>query len=318
MILITGSAGYIGSEICKLLEEKKIKYIGVDSLKYTYVSNIFNKKNFIKCCISNKKKINKILKKYKITTILHSAAYAYVNDAKNNKKKYERNNIINTRVFIETVINNNIKNFIFLSSSNVYSDSKKSFEENDKKKPKNFYGKTKLIIEKFLLDNKEDFNNLIVLRLFNIIGLTKKFKPKNFGNFKFQRFLFKAFYRIKKKLPLEVNFIKKKNNKLTFPCRDFVDIKDLSRLILSIINRFKKNNSCNIYNVGSGKSFSINKILELLKINNKKIIIKYNKLSSDEYISTKSIIKKIQVDYKWKPKISINSSINSYIDNIII
>ena len=270
MILITGSAGYIGSEICKLLEEKKIKYIGVDSLKYTYVSNIFNKKNFIKCCISNKKKINKILKKYKITTILHSAAYAYVNDAKNNKKKYERNNIINTRVFIETVINNNIKNFIFLSSSNVYSDSKKSFEENDKKKPKNFYGKTKLIIEKFLLDNKEDFNNLIVLRLFNIIGLTKKFKPKNFGNFKFQRFLFKAFYRIKKKLPLEVNFIKKKNNKLTFPCRDFVDIKDLSRLILSIINRFKKNNSCNIYNVGSGKSFSINKILELLKINNKK------------------------------------------------
>ena len=216
------------------------------------------------------------------------------------------------------MINNNIKNFIFLSSSNVYSDSKKSFEENDKKKPKNFYGKTKLIIEKFLLDNKEDFNNLIVLRLFNIIGLTKKFKPKNFGNFKFQRFLFKAFYRIKKKLPLEVNFIKKKNNKLTFPCRDFVDIKDLSRLILSIINRFKKNNSRNIYNVGSGKSFSINKILELLKINNKKIIIKYNKLSSDEYISTKSIIKKIQVDYKWKPKISINSSINSYIDNIII
>lgn len=318
MILITGSAGYIGSEICKLLEEKKIKYIGVDSLKYTYVSNIFNKKNFIKCCISNKKKINKILKKYKITTILHSAAYAYVNDAKNNKKKYERNNIINTRAFIETVINNNIKNFIFLSSSNVYSDSKKSFEENDKKKPKNFYGKTKLIIEKFLLDNKKDFNNLIVLRLFNIIGLTKKFKPKNFGNFKFQRFLFKAFYRIKKKLPLEINFIKKKNNRLTFPCRDFVDIKDLSRLILSIINRFKKNNSCNIYNVGSGKSFSINKILELLKINNKKIIIKYNKLSSDEYISTKSIIKKIQVDYKWKPKISINSSINSYIDNIII
>ena len=59
MILITGSAGYIGSEICKLLEEKKIKYIGVDSLKYTYVSNIFNKKNFIKFCISNKKKLIK-------------------------------------------------------------------------------------------------------------------------------------------------------------------------------------------------------------------------------------------------------------------
>ena len=58
--------------------------------------------------------------------------------------------------------------------------------------------KQKINIEKFLLKNKKNFNNLVILRLFNIIGLTKNFKPKNFQNFKNQRLLFKLFRSIKK------------------------------------------------------------------------------------------------------------------------
>ena len=71
------------------------------------------------------------------------------------------------------------------------------FTEKSKTKPKNFYGKTKLNIESFII--KKNFNNLVILRLFNIIGMTKKFKPKNFGNFKYQRLLFKMIYNYKKK-----------------------------------------------------------------------------------------------------------------------
>ena len=65
MILITGSAGYIGSQLCKEFEKLKIKYIGVDCLKYSYENNIHNKKNFLKCCISNKVKITSIIKQKK-------------------------------------------------------------------------------------------------------------------------------------------------------------------------------------------------------------------------------------------------------------
>ena len=52
--------------------------------------------------------------------------------------------------------------------------------KNHSTNPKNFYGKTKLKIEKFLLQHKKSFDNLIILRLFNIIGLTKNFKVKEF------------------------------------------------------------------------------------------------------------------------------------------
>ena len=48
MILITGSAGYIGSQICKEFEKLKIKYIGIDCLKYSYENNIYNKKKIFK------------------------------------------------------------------------------------------------------------------------------------------------------------------------------------------------------------------------------------------------------------------------------
>ena len=91
MILITGSAGYIGSQICKEFEKLKIKYIGIDCLQYSYENNIHNKKNFFKCCISNKVKITSIIKQKKIKTIIHAAAYAYVNDAEKNKKLLRKN-----------------------------------------------------------------------------------------------------------------------------------------------------------------------------------------------------------------------------------
>ena len=53
MILVTGSAGYIGSEICSNFERLKIKHIGIDNLKYSYKINVSNNRNFKKCCISN-------------------------------------------------------------------------------------------------------------------------------------------------------------------------------------------------------------------------------------------------------------------------
>ena len=318
MILITGSAGYIGSELCKFFEEKKINYIGIDNLKYSYRSNIYNTKNFIKSCISNEKKISKIIKKYKISTIIHAAAFAYVNDAEENKTKYKINNVTKTKKFIKITINNGIKNFIFLSSSNVYSENVRLFDEGSKTSPKNFYGKNKLTIEKFLLNKKNKYTNLLILRLFNVIGLTKKFKPKNFGNYKHQRFLFKVFYNIKKKLPLEINYIKKIKRKMIFPSRDFVDIRDLCNLIFLIKKLFNSKNLYNIFNVGRGKSYSLDVILSMVVGKKNKLLINYNKISKKEYVFTKSIVGKAKKFYNWRPSISLKKSINSNIKNLII
>ena len=316
MILITGSAGYIGSQLCKVFEKLKIKYIGVDCLKYSYERNIHNKKKFFKCCISNKEKITSIIKQKKIQTIIHAAAYAYVNDAEKNKKKYKLNNVIKTKKFINTIVKLNVKNFIFLSSSNVYSENKKMNTENNKTNPKNYYGKTKLIIEKFLLNKKNTFNNLIILRLFNVVGLTKKFTPLNFGDLKHQRLLFKVFYKIKKKSNIQINYLHIKKNKMIFPTRDFIDIRDFLSLIIKINKSFLKKNVKKIYNVGGGISYQINNVIK--KINSKsKLMISYKKNSKIEYEHTKANIIKVKNDFNWSPKKNIKEALSSYYKNLV-
>ena len=65
---------------------------------------------------------------------------------RNNKNKYLKNNITDTKNLLISV-KNSIQNFIFLSSSNVYKDGKSLFKENDLTKPKNIYGQNKLEIE---------------------------------------------------------------------------------------------------------------------------------------------------------------------------
>ena len=236
MILVTGSAGYIGSQITEYFEKNNINYIGIDNFLYSIPANITSKKRFIKTDFKDSKKITKIIKKFNIDTIIHCAAASYVLEGEFKKKKYIKNNYKNTIIFINVCKKNFVKNFIFLSSSNVYSQSNMSYREDSKKKPKNIYGKTKLRIENYLLTRK--FESVIILRLFNIIGLIKKFYSPNKINRKYQRLITNLFNSTKKK-EITIRY-KKKGNKNIYPSRDFLDIRDFLIFIKKIIYLLKK------------------------------------------------------------------------------
>ena len=105
---------------------------------------------------------------------------------------------------------------------------------------------------------------------------------------------------------------------MIFPSRDFVDIRDLSNLIFLIKKSFDKKNLYATFNVGRGKSYSLDVILDFILGKKNKLLINYNKISQKEYMATRSIIKKAKKFYNWKPTISLKESINSYIKNLII
>ena len=112
MILITGCTGYVGSQIAYALYKNKKKFIGIDNLKCSYEKNLIFKKNFHKIDISDKK-VLKIIKNSNIKTVVHCAAYAYVNEGEHFKKRYLLNNVKNTKKFINICEKNHIDNFIF-------------------------------------------------------------------------------------------------------------------------------------------------------------------------------------------------------------
>jgi UDP-glucose 4-epimerase len=303
MILITGSTGYIGSHLSEFFEKKKIDYVGVDNLSYSYKTNVSNQRKHFFINISNIKAINKILNKYKPETVIHAAAFSYVVEAEKKKKKYFLNNVINTKKFINCCKKHKIKNFLFLSSSNVYKENNNNIglSELCLTKPKNFYGKNKLEIEKYLKTMK--FNNLIILRLFNIIGIfNNNFKIFEFKNVNYQRLIFKIIQNTKINKTTNINHVKNKN-KTIFPSRDFLSITRFCKIILKILNLVaKKDNLKKIINVGSGKSTSIQFVIKILK---KKLIttkLSYVKLSKKEFVNIKASIKRLVKITNFKQK----------------
>ncbi len=301
MILLTGSTGYIGSEIISIFEKKKIKYIALDNLSYSNKKNIINKKKFYKLDYSNNK-VSKLIKKFSVKSIVHCGAFSYVLDAEANKKKYYNNNVLKTKKFINTCKKQGVENFIFLSSSNVYKELNKNYYENDPAQPKNFYGKNKIEIEKFL--KKKKFNSLIILRLFNVIGLSKKFYIFRFLKNDYQRIFFKFFYGIKK---VSINYIKIEH-KMIFPKRDFIDVRDVSNVVILLLKKLKIKKINQTFNVASSKPKSL---LELLKKFSKVKEFKLKKMSKKELIETSGNNLKLKKFLNWKPKYDLKSSIKS-------
>ena len=310
MILVTGSNGYIGSHIASQLKKAKKDYIGIDNFSYSVKQK--NKK-IIDCDIGDIKKLSNILKDKNIETVIHTAAASYVNESEIKKKTYYNNNVIKTKKFIDLIVKKKIKNFIFFSTSNVYKKNNhlNPYRENDTKKPINEYGKNKLEIEKFLKPKK--FNNLIILRIFNIIGKSKDFKPYKFNNDAYQRLLFKLADSIKNKKKITLNIIKTKD-KIIYPSRDFLDIFDLTNLIMKILLKLKNSNIRAAFNVGNGKHICINQLInQFEKITKKKINYVQKILPKEEINFTLANILLIKKTFNWKPTITLRKSILSHL-----
>lgn len=316
MILITGSAGYIGSHLSYYFEKKGIKYIGTDNLAFSYKSNVnYNNKHYF-FDISDQNKIEKLIVKFKIKTVIHCAASSYVLEVEKNKKKSYLNNIVKTKKFIETCRKNKIENFIFLSSSNVYREKSKdiALSETSKKIPKNYYGKNKLEIENFL--KKKGFNKILILRLFNIIGLFNlNFKPYKFKKKNYQRLIFKLIQNKKKNKYTAINYFINERKK-NFPSRDFVDILDLARIIEKILKKINKTKKIyKIFNVASNKSTQIDEIINFFKKKYKnKLKLKYIKIPKKELFFTKGTNNKLNKFINFTPKKFIKNILNTYPD----
>ena len=126
------------------------------------------------------------------------------------------------------------------------------------------------------------------------------------------------FYNQKKNKPIQLNFVKRKS-KIIYPTRDFIDIRDLNKLIVKITKSFQTITKSGIYNVGSGKSISLEQVFRIFNKNvNSKTKIEFNEINKNEYINTKCSINKITKEYKWRPIINIETSINSYKNRLII
>jgi UDP-glucose 4-epimerase len=265
-ILVTGGAGYIGSHVVRDLGEQGYKPIVYDNLS-TGNKNFVLYGDFIKGDLKDTNLITKIIKKYKIKSVIHFAAYIVVEESVNRPIKYYNNNFFNSLNLIKSCIENGVENFVFSSSAAVYGIPEEfPVKENSQLNPVNPYGRSKMFTEILLEDISYIYKNFnyIALRYFNVAGADKKLRIGQ----KYENPTHLITLALKTALgeyeSLNI-FGTDYNTPDGTAIRDYIHIDDLSNAHILCLNYLKKERKSEVFNCGYGKGYSVLEVLNTTK-----------------------------------------------------
>lgn len=301
-ILVTGGAGYIGSKVSFDLLDKGHNVVIIDNLSNSYKKNVPKKSKFYKLDINEKKKIEKLIIKFKIEAVYHFAAHISVEESLKFPKKYFNNNYLKTKKFINLCTKNNIKHFIFSSTASVYGKNLKKVSENSKILPNNPYGISKMKVENYIKRNLSN-TNFCILRYFNVAGADKKLRTGQNSRNKATHLIKKLTEAIQNKKLFFNIYGNNYNTKDGTAVRDFIHIEDLSNIHIKILNYMKKNinKKITIFNCGYGDGFSVYEIIKIAKkIYNFNYKFSKRRKGDAPYVVANNL--KIKKELKWKEK----------------
>ena len=297
--LITGGAGFIGSHLAEKLVAMGHKVIVIDNFFIGKKKNLKKLKKNLKIINADVKNYNKIEKYFKnIDNVFHLAALADIVPSIENPQKYYDANVSGTMNVLEASKKYKIKRFLYSASSSCYGiPNKYPTKETSDIKPEYPYALTKWLGEELVMHYSNIYKlNATSLRFFNVYGpraRTSGTYGAVFGVFLAQKLA---------KLPFTVVGDGKQT-------RDFTYVDDVVEAIYKV--SVKNNLRGKVFNVGSGRTVSVNKIVSLLE--GKKIKIPKRPGEPDITFADISNIKK---KVNWKPKISIEKGIKKLLENI--
>jgi len=147
-ILVTGGAGFIGSEFIRQSVKKNYSLVVVDKLTYAgdlgRLESVANKITFYKTDICDRKKISTIFKNEAPDTVIHFAAETHVDRSIQNAAPFIKTNIEGTQNLIDLAREFKVTKFIHISTDEIYGESRSGyFKESDPLGAKNPYSSTK-------------------------------------------------------------------------------------------------------------------------------------------------------------------------------
>lgn len=267
-ILVTGGAGFIGTHTCVELLKMNYQVIIVDNLynaskkSIEVVERISGKPvTFYHADIRDKVAMDAIFKQEApIFGVIHFAGLKAVGESVKIPLAYYDNNVAGTVALCEVMAENNCKNIIFSSSATVYGDPHTvPIQEVFPLSATNPYGQTKLMLEQILSDLYVSDNtwNVVLLRYFNPIGAHESGDLGEDPNGIPNNLLPYVMQVAVGKLP-KVNVF---GGDYPTPdgtgVRDYIHVVDLAKGHVASLQKLEPNNGLSIYNLGTGKGYSV-------------------------------------------------------------
>jgi|TARA_B100000745_G_scaffold220732_1_gene147127 UDP-glucose 4-epimerase len=297
--VVTGGAGFIGSHtVDKLLRENYIVRV-IDNLVSGRESNLEKHKTDprLLCEWRDVCKLNKNNALFKgAKYVFHFAGIGDLIPSIENPEKYMMNNVQGTVKVLECSRENKIKKFVYAASSSCYGLAKIPTKENHPIKPEYPYALSKYLGEESTFHWKKIYDLPVnSIRIFNAYGTrvrTTGAYGAVFGVFLKQKLAGKPFTVVG-------------NGKQK---RDFVYVSDVANAFLLAA---KTKLVGKIWNLGSGKPQSVNKLIEILKGD-----VVYIPKRPGEPECTYADITKIKKDLAWKPKIKFKKGVELMLKEI--
>ncbi|MDD4381954.1 MAG: SDR family NAD(P)-dependent oxidoreductase [Candidatus Dojkabacteria bacterium] len=308
-ILITGTAGFIGFSLAKVLLNDGWEVVGIDNFNDYYDVKLKEDRNKIleenknfklyRLDISNLEELKKVFKENKFDKVCHLAAQAGVRYSIDNPYVYADANLVGFVNMINLVKDAGIKQFVYASSSSVYGDtSKVPFnEKEDVSKPISLYATTKKANELIAYTYHHLFGlKTIGLRFFTVYG---PWGRPDMAIFKFAQQMSKG-----EEIPV-YNYGKDMK-------RDFTYIDDIVDGIIKAIDCDYDNE---VFNLGKGDPDELGEMINIIE---KHMGMKAKKdllpMQKGDVLITYSDTYKAKKMLGYNPKITLNEGIEKFVE----
>ena len=325
-VLITGSAGFIGSALCLQLLERGDKIIGIDNhndyydpkIKELRLKRHLDHVNYthLRIDLSDRQAIEQVFSHYKPDQVVNLAAQAGVRYSIENPLAYINSNIVGFAYILEGCRNHKIKHLVYASSSSVYgANTQMPFSVHDNvDHPLSLYAASKKSNE-LMAHTYSNLYNLPTtgLRFFTVYG---PWGRPDMALFKFTK-------AILKEKPIDVfNYGKHR--------RDFTYIDDIVEGVIRVLDKPASPNSAwdgkkpdpgtskapwRLYNIGRNHPVELMDYISAIeKALGKKAKMNMQPLQPGDVPDTYANVDDLLKNFNYKPKTSVEEGVNNFVD----
>lgn len=264
-ILVVGGAGYIGSQMVKLLLAAGYHVVTFDNLSHGYRDAVLGG-DFVLGDLANRAELEGLFTRYTFAGVMHFASFIEVGESVRDPGKYYQNNVACTLNLLDTMVAHGCPPFIFSSTAAIFGEPQYvPLDEAHPKQPINPYGRSKWMIEQILTDYDQAYGlKSTCLRYFNAAGadpeghLGERHDPETHL------------------IPLVLQAASGRRSQITVfgqdyetpdgTCiRDYIHVYDLCQVHLLALEQLLTGKPSAVYNLGNGSGFSVKQVIEVAK-----------------------------------------------------
>ena len=303
-VLVIGGAGYIGSHCVRQLKLAGHRPVVLDNLVFGHRAALPADVPLVVGDLGDEALVTELLKREKITIVMHFAAYAFVGESVNDPLKYYDNNLARPIALLRAMRAAGVSKFIFSSTCATYGEPEKlPMTEDTPQKPINPYGQTKLDLENVLKACARAHGlSFAAFRYFNAAGAAE---DGSIGEDHIPETHL---------IPLAIAAAQGQRPQLTvfgtdYPTpdgtclRDYVHVDDLSRAHIAVFPKLAAPGTQLFYNLGTGRPFSVKEIITTVEqVTGLKVPLTYGDRRAGDPPALYADAAKARAELGWVPK----------------